>query len=857
MTTDPRILEYARLLETSLRLADRLDASANDVETDGRPIETGLIEELERFRLDLEELADGFSYAHSDRSTEPSLSGLRSQVRKLREQLPEVRLLDRFLSLTAPSGLEDLNAQQLLAAKLKESILEGGDADELSRRTLADGTHPWCALCRLVDDQESLSDDEWQRLVGKVRAELGPALATAAQRGRLHCGSRLPATSLIPEPGNTPDADSRNRLIPIVPADPDTTTRDLTETGSHPVEPVRLAEDVPADQPADLCAEAIFRPEGMTRPHQENKDIVPDSCIDVGNGNKSNEAVSEGWLLSTAGFEPAIPELQESASRVLVGADRINEESLKSLIEELVRCRRPALAAHLAGCLDAMPSNGQSWLPGPLVRAWTLCHWVHYPNGSLAAALAKEFTALKAVSVARFSKEERLAFELMVRAAAIRPALVAPETGAAACLRGFPVIQELSRLYNYCVRVGGFAERFGGVSPSVWNSVVSPERYADDLRHLQGEVQEWQSRLRNETCSYAATIPLFQRTHWSLQTGAAHRHPELLTHWKIREETQRRIDRLIDPILNHSPEQAVEVRSQAKRLMQFVSTELDAPDDETRETLKTAVRQAVTFVQRWLSNLALGSGSRQLPSPELEELAGEIRTRHAEVLTELDILVRRSQSAIVATAAKCLKESLNDVLNLFRTREIHDLDEPDPRHLLNADLLKVIGVPLNRQWEPELPPTDLVRRLVQSLTEPSPNWEMAICLHEDRRDRESIERILSLDLWTPEERRNWQSWIAGRTRRELEARWATDEGPRTLAMESAPRIVELAVPRDRVERLRRIFAVDNSLSRPTTDDGNVFPAGDESPAGTISRRLRERLLKITRSDSESSVFEGE
>ncbi|HET6316247.1 MAG TPA: hypothetical protein VFG86_07305, partial [Chloroflexota bacterium] len=105
-------------------------------------------------------------------------------------------------------------------------------------------------------------------------------------------------------------------------------------------------------------------------------------------------------------------------------------DSLDSLIWQAVAADRPAVAFLLATCTDESASGSQA-LPAWLLRALALSRHVQYPNGDIALQLAEDFAAYE-------SAEADQTFSLLLAAAALRPTLVAPDTGAWATVCALP-----------------------------------------------------------------------------------------------------------------------------------------------------------------------------------------------------------------------------------------------------------------------------------------------------------------------------------------------------------------------------------------------------------------------------------
>ncbi|RIH86356.1 hypothetical protein Mlute_01302 [Meiothermus luteus] len=124
---------------------------------------------------------------------EPHLPSTLEALRAHRQALEEAALQQKALgvleqvSSLAYRGTEEflpLSAVQFDALGLMREFKEAtGLSDTV--RALAEGTHPYNLLLRLVTDSE-MSNEEWVNAYQKVGQELGQELAVAAVRGRLY-----------------------------------------------------------------------------------------------------------------------------------------------------------------------------------------------------------------------------------------------------------------------------------------------------------------------------------------------------------------------------------------------------------------------------------------------------------------------------------------------------------------------------------------------------------------------------------------------------------------------------------------------------------------------------------------------
>jgi hypothetical protein len=70
-------------------------------------------------------------------------------------------------------------------------------------------------------------------------------------------------------------------------------------------------------------------------------------------------------------------------------------------------------------------------------------------------------------------------------------------------------------------------------------------------------------------------------------------------------------------------------------------------------------------------------------------------------LEELNVFKRRNLSILIVSSVACCRRALENVWTLFDPEASFPTEEPLPRPLLHADLLRIPSVTLNDQWELE------------------------------------------------------------------------------------------------------------------------------------------------------------
>lgn len=456
-------------------------------------------------------------------------------------------------------------------------------------------------------------------------------------------------------------------------------------------------------------------------------------------------------LFSEASFEQPSGCSASLAAQIFNGPDAERLTLLPDLILHLIHEGRSGLAYHLAHSLEQRCPE-RRFVPSWLIRVWTFGHAVLFPKGQLAGLLQED---LKTVHPGNSSIDQDwgLALSLMIRAATLRPAIIAPSCRAAAVLRDFDLKDNCVQLYNYCSRIGTYGERIQGVFPGLFKQTRESVPYADQLSVLRSDIAKWMTADDTVGLKYESSSPLFQKTHWSLRASTTQKNPGMVAEWMSWQAALRYGESLIQPVIDDRRSALSQVRSEVEE----VSAKLSSHETEIGQFFHPAVRaylrQATTFAQRWI-NLHSGASSSDAPTylPQAAvELRSEIEDRHDAVIKELQTLADQNQSFEVRMAVSCLMLAVQEIQSLVDPLAPIEAREPDPRHLLSSELLKIPELRLGTNWEPEQDSHAVEDEILKYLCQPQPDWVAAFQMQLAHGNDVAAERILTLSLWTADE----------------------------------------------------------------------------------------------------------
>jgi hypothetical protein len=332
------------------------------------------------------------------------------------------------------------------------------------------------------------------------------------------------------------------------------------------------------------------------------------------------------------------------------------------------------------------------------MRAVVLGRHVRHANGEIARLLAEDFGKCSPDCFATGHEEWNTAVTLLAAAAALQPALLAPDTGAPALLRALPGEAGLPQLSAYCRTVADYGGKGQPLDPNAFKSGRGPAAWQADLDALKQAVESWCARAARTTLVFPPATKVWRR--WQ--------EPKGLIHGLLLPVRQNDVGKL------SATKRAVEQLSDdayLKREVDYTDRKIlgrllgeDIPA-RALEPIRAQVREAVGFARRWveLQEFRPDQGQKGAPQEHAEQLRQQLRSCQDAVLEELNSLRRRQPSVLVGSAAACCRRVVENIRTLCDTQTPFPTEEPLPKPFLYTDLLKIPSLPINEQWELAVP----------------------------------------------------------------------------------------------------------------------------------------------------------
>lgn len=752
--------EIDRLADWRGRLTEALSFGASQLETVGLLPEDELLTDLTDYRQRMRSLATQLTGRPPATDTRLSLNLLEQQFQQSQQRNELVRQLDAIADLShvddpqyAP--LVRCREDAVLCQHRLLSALTLGD-DEQTR--LFNREHPLQAVLALSDPSLDLSDDDWNRLQSVITKTYGRGLATALARGRIR-------RSVAAEPA-APEV-----IAPPAVADGLPSIHDLAGT------PVRSAGALRPSVSAAPTGTSLHDPvatdlDTSTRWFLKGSSILPGVATTAPPADASVVELSQttiGELPAEMNPPPLVIDLElpkptwhhDSAAqlaRAIAAEQPRTAVRLSDLVRQLIRDDRIALASHLARCGERLPSGRGMVPPSGLLRALALSRSLSYARGELAREVdleMKPFTVLSRSSTC--GDDELLGMGLLQRAAALLPALLGASPSASAVLRSFVIEPGLSHLYNYCSRVAVFGERLQSQAVELFQAPAEQSQWQAERKQLQSEVRNWLAQFVKRSVHYQRCAPLFLHAHWTVLASPTQRHPHEVMEWAKWQEVLLLSHRMLRPIWDSSADRN-DVRVELSRATVLVQAE--SPESTMTkaansrglipltERMRDILLEAIDMANRWLRlQSATPTRGLHLTPHQAEELRAELLERTSGVISELDVIARTRSADIVQTGVCACRRVIEQIRKLCAGEAPLALHEPDAKHVLYGEFLKMPHVELDESWQPTAEAAEQERAILEHLSLGWTDWLAVFALQCSQEDHLATSRVLELPVW--------------------------------------------------------------------------------------------------------------
>jgi|GEM_PF-620335 len=686
------------------QLEARLSEAIRKLLDPGIPISQKLIQELDESRENFIQLRDKVLELAEYLAVSPMLKaeeiGSLADIKSVLERVDfaekqksaialvrdsALRVLERILAIAhrVESNFQSLLECQEKARQLQRAISESQESDlHPDTQLLADGNHPFCKLLTLIAEWEEADDERLASLQDAVAESFGRTLGMAAVRGKLMLHAEeipdLPAIS-------TKNSSDKNSLFE-----------------EQESETVLIVEQPPA---AEL--NAVLTEGALAQPTTENiPDIPPTEAPTATQINHQNSENKQGKEVDKQGNKKIEQKqslysfslndtAQQIAQSILDDPDRERPAVLRDLVWRLIFEQKLSLAFHLARCFEKQYSNFEPHLPPQLIRAVLLGQNLRYDvgYGKLANLLKDDFTSYTASYSLPDKSEWNQAASLLLAAAAMRPSLLAPNTGAKHLLQQLHFGKAgLDKLYDYCQIIAKHGDRQRALDITAIKKAQDQADIQKSLDELHQNIEYWWSQAQKKDMIYPPAKKVWQ--DWL--------KPDELIH------------SLLFPVLENDLSKLSALKQKVNRLSDEsqIDSEVEKTDRKIRRSRSDAmmgkaviqfrdrVREPVDLVRKWIEiqESCLDRRDNYLQK-EAKQLKQDIEKLQDTVLKELDTFEATKPPVFILAGIACCRKAVEDIGNIFDPDTELPTVEPYLKHILHADLLRMPSIPINDAWE--------------------------------------------------------------------------------------------------------------------------------------------------------------
>lgn len=617
----------------------------------------------------------------------------------------QARLVLRQIALLAsPHVAVDvaLQACRNEASELLNSIMDDRSEQDSIITALSSGQHPFALLvARVSGDELSVEDDTV--LDAWLRERFGTALAIAVLSGRISFQDAEPTED--------------DSLTPISSSVSEVAEADVIEAVQSSRSELDgilvIAQESPGGVVVDTYAgaprESGQDPVVMSQPSVSTS--VPVSSTDTHAGTSpTNEAVQG----------PAATE------NLLIGSpalgDEANGQSARLGLPsgglwELLGIGNTAIAYHIARVQE------EASIPPRVLKALVLGREIRTGFGEIAQALREPFEWIGNDYLSCDSGGQR-AIHLLIAAAAIRPALIAPVTGGAAVLRQLHLEGDL---YRFVQTVASYGERLNGLDPAALGGALSLAQWQEKENQLRSDVENYLQQAGLRTILYPRATDVLRI--WAREDGF--------------------IRKLLTPILNGDTGtlldtveriQTVDFEREVERTDKTLrGGRRDPIQARALDSLRNIYKEATHFIWRWQELQGLKPKSDHYQQAVIQELRHEFESIYPKVEAELREIFLSGATESTAGSG-LLQRAVSDLKDVVINGTDLGAGEPSPVHLLNSVLLRTT-LPLNNGLEP-IGSAFQVEEALRNLLVDEPGWSIALERRMADRDFDGGRRIV-------------------------------------------------------------------------------------------------------------------
>ncbi len=406
-------------------------------------------------------------------------------------------------------------------------------------------------------------------------------------------------------------------------------------------------------------------------------------------------------------------------------------------------------AAWNASCLLKL-NGGQPPVHEILLKALTLASYVNYSDGEMASAISelisKEENSLYFIPLEDLAIDHHVASFLLI-ATCLRPALIAPQTDAAAMLQQLRLIGDTDGLYNLIQSVSEFGSQHRPLDMHTLKKSMSQAVWQEELKNAKENATRWLEDAYDYKIKYIPAKKVWR--NWLETNGFIQRAVALVSAGDIS-----RLD---------------QINSELKRLSD--SSKIDNEIDRTDDSLRTArnssstnidfqARQAIhnftaeacALLRRFItvSENKPGADRNNFNTQLVDKLRDGFKQYLEPARSCLGNIIKRDRGLLGIAAQACL-DAINDVALFFDPETPGSFTEPSPKHILYRQSLFTLDWETYDNWQPKfsnikegIDPLKAIEAFLNSLINGQVTLDQCFEIATERKNHTATERIIEV-----------------------------------------------------------------------------------------------------------------
>jgi hypothetical protein len=379
--------------------------------------------------------------------------------------------------------------------------------------------------------------------------------------------------------------------------------------------------------------------------------------------------------------------------------------NLCSPIWQALRIGNVALAYHAAVAIRAL--NPDVVLPPPaLLAAVAFAQQLQSPSGAIAEAITSCFGDIDRNDFEVGPEPWRLANNLLLLAACLKPLVLAPNSGVSGVSQYVHLGAGLEPLFNVQELLRDYGQRLKGnrLDAAALGAVRSRTAWEAEFEQLQRDIAEWAERAQRFTTNFRAATNVWRQ--WLHGGGEIER---LLTRLKSADPAAATEVQSFCELFGRSDRfRALVVETDTKRLRRSRGEEIYAG---AFQQLAGKSAEAVSLSKRWLSLIEARPDHGDYLNRILTELQSKLAKVRSAAFSAVDSPVQEDAWGLVEAARVTVKAALSGVFDVFAGDRVGISSEQSPAALLGGQLLLTGGVSLDADWQPECTPEQLLEEI--------------------------------------------------------------------------------------------------------------------------------------------------